>query len=211
MSINCITPRSINPTQIRVKSFNTYALLLLDKYPATFNLVLNDGKRTGFYVRTANTFYKVGSIQLQSNVVPISSEGLTEEEEAQILVKWSDITDRPTVTPTQIDQAVLNPNVIDSSYIKEIINIQPASQITLSAQKWYLVSQGNSGVSYQFKLPANQVNLTSIKISAIDSAIIKIAPSTGGTINASVAEVLVTDGSVEFVFSADTNDWLLVK
>ena len=210
MAINLPHPRYPNSTQIRVKSVQTYAQLLLDRYPSTFNLVLNDGKRSGFYIRTADNFFKVGSLQIQSNVVPTSSEGLTPEEAAQILVKWSDITDRPTVTPAQIDNAILNPNILDSGYSKVIMNMQPPTETTLEVQKWYIISDGTVG-DYYFRLPAGQPHLSSIKISAIAHRVINIAPPSGSTINAGTKAVYITNGSAEFVFNANTNDWLMTK
>lgn len=210
MAINRRPPCFPNAAQIRVKTFQTFALMLLDKYPATFNMILNDGKRTGFYVRTADNVYRVGSLQLESNVVPLSSDGLSPEEAEQILVKWTDITDRPVVSPQQIDDAVMHPVVPDGYFTKVIVNMQPESEMTLEAYKWYIINGGTTD-DYYFRLPAGQANLTSIKVTVIGSKVANVEAHAGGTISGNQTRSYVTNCTVEFVFDANTNDWLVIK
>lgn len=210
MAINKRPLHFSNPPQIRVKSFSTYAQLLLDKYPATFSMVLRDGKRSGFYVRTANNFYKVGSLQLQTNVVPLSSEGLSPEEAEQILVRWADITDRPVSTPAQIDEAIMNPHIATGSFIKVIVNSTPSEGTVLQTDRWYIVP-GNTADDYSYKLPKGQQHLASIKISSSGGNVINVSPPSGETVNASTRPVSLTKGTVEFVFDANTNNWIVVR
>lgn len=212
MSVNAKPTRFSNQQQIRVKSFKTYNLMLMDRYPATFNLILDDGKRSGFYVRTACNFYKVGSLQLQSNVVPLSSEGLSPEEEAQILVKWNDITDRPIVKPSQIDDAILNPNVLDTGYTKVIVRESGTKEnpVVLKSKTWYIASV-NIPDDFTFKLPSNPNDLDTVKVSVQYYKVANVYPGDNNTVDRGLKPIVISNDSREFVFDANTGDWIVLK
>jgi len=182
--------------------------MLADRCRPQFSLVLT-GVKSGFYIKVVDTIYKVGELIIPSNAVPPTSEGITPEEAAQILVKWKDITDRPTAEPSQIDEAVLSPTVPDGLYSKVIMNIQPPDVFELVVQCWYIIRNGVPG-DYYFKLPVGTTDLSSIKVSVIGSKVANIVPPTNGTINGSTTTAIVTNGSAEFVFNESTNDWLMV-
>ena len=192
---------------LTTKTYTTYADMLADRCRPQFSLVLT-GVKSGFYIKVADVVYKVGELTIPSNAVPLTSEGVTPEEAAQILVKWADITDRPTAEPSQIDEAVLNPTVPDGLYSKVIMSIQPPEVFELTVQCWYIIRNGLPG-DYYFKLPVG-TDLSSIKVSVIGSKVANIIPPTNGTINGTTTTAVVTNGSVEFVFNESTNDWLMV-
>jgi len=182
--------------------------MLADRCRPQFSLVLT-GVKSGFYIKVADVVYKVGELIIPSNAVPLTSEGVTPEEAAQILVKWADITDRPTAEPSQIDEVVLNPTVPDGLYSKVIMSIQPPEVFELSNRTWYIIRANMPGDFY-LRLPANAIDLDSIKVSVIGSKVANITPHLDGTINGGIASAVVTNGSAEFVFNESTNDWLMV-
>ena len=125
------------------------------------SLVLT-GVKSGFYIKVADVVYKVGELIIPSNAVPLTSEGVTPEEAAQILVKWADITDRPISTPTQIDEAVLSPTAPDWVYSKVIMTVQPPDVFELSNRTWYILRANMLGDFY-LKQTTGAVDLDSIK------------------------------------------------
>ena len=193
---------------LTTKTYTTYADMLADRCRPQFSLVLT-GVKSGFYIKVADVVYKVGELIIPSNAVPLTSEGVTPEEAAQILVKWADITDRPTAEPSQIDEVVLNPTVPDGLYSKVIMSIQPPEVFELSNRTWYIIRANMPGDFY-LRLPANAIDLDSIKVSVIGSKVANITPHLDGTINGGIASAVVTNGSAEFVFNESTNDWLMV-
>lgn len=212
MAVNPKPLRITNQQQIRVKTFKTYALLLLDKYPATFNIVLNDGKRSGFYIRTADNTYKVGSLQVQSNTVPLSSEGLSPEEAEQVILAWKDITDRPVATPQQIDELVLHTASSESGYSKVILEDTGTKDepIELQAGCWYIASINLQG-DYELMLPANPKNLDTVKVSVQNYKVANVRPWHSDTANADVIPIVISNDSREFIYDSDKGDWIVVK
>ena len=193
---------------LTTKTYTTYADMLADRCRPQFSLVLT-GVKSGFYIKVDDVVYKVGELIIPSNAVPPTSEGVTPEEAAQILVKWTDITDRPISTPSQIDEAVLSPTVPDWIYSKVIMTVQPPDVFELSNRTWYIIRANMPGDFY-LRLPANAIDLDSIKVSVIGSKVANIIPPTNGTINGTTTTTVVTNGSAEFVFNESTNDWLMI-
>ena len=193
---------------LTTKTYTTYADMLADRCRPQFSLVLT-GVKSGFYIKVDDVVYKVGELIIPSNAVPPTSEGVTPEEAAQILVKWTDITDRPISTPSQIDEAVLSPTVPDWIYSKVIMTVQPPDVFELSNRTWYIIRANMPGDFY-LRLPANAIDLDSIKVSVIGSKVANIIPPTNGTINGTTTAAVVTNGSAEFVFNESTNDWLMI-
>lgn len=205
--------RKHNPPQTSknfVKVYKTYAAMIGDACKYAFNLVLTGHNKAGFYIRADCNIYQVGAINIPANAVPPSSDGISPEEAAQILVKWGDITDRPSVSPSQIDEAVLNPLIPSGVYAKQFVKSPPQEMQLLDVQKWYIVKGPYAG-EYNFRLPANSLNMGSIKLSVVRFKIVYVHPHEGGSINGMEHSVMITDNTVEFVFDSESNDWILVK